>query len=228
MDSPSSAAHFNCEHKAREIPSMRQVPSVFKLQNGLDYKRIGLAIAKSQAPLPEHEIMNKAFTRESDDSPEEPLSIPRSLQLPPGTRNYMTSDGARQMREELDRLVLVETPALARADVLRPENKRQLQQLEQRISYLRECLRTAVPVDGSTQKSDAIRFGASVAVRDRVGAEFTYRIVGIDEIDLNRGYVSWLSPIAKALLNSKVGDRVKFRAPTGEEELQVVRIVYES
>jgi transcription elongation factor GreB len=168
--------------------------------------------------------MNKAFTRETDEEPEEALSVPRSAQLPPGTRNYTTADGVQRMRDELDRLINIESPALAKDDANDAEIKRRIRSTEQRIEFLRECLRSAVPVESSKQVPETVRFGTTVTARDRSGSEFKYRIVGVDEIDLNRGYVSWLSPVAKALLNSKVGDNVTIRTPRGDEELQIITI----
>ncbi|MCX7825223.1 MAG: GreA/GreB family elongation factor [Verrucomicrobiae bacterium] len=74
---------------------------------------------------------------------------------------------------------------------------------------------------------DRVQFGATVTVRDRSGQETRYRIVGVDETDIDRGWVSWLSPVAKALLNARLGERVRFKFPSGEEELEVVGIAYE-
>jgi transcription elongation factor GreB len=73
-----------------------------------------------------------------------------------------------------------------------------------------------------------VRFGATVLVRRSDGEEDNYRIVGVDEIDLDRGWVSWLSPIAKALMNARVGEQVRFKFPSGEEQLEIVRVEYES
>ena len=170
--------------------------------------------------------MNKAFTKESDEEPDEPMAIPRSAQLPPGVKNYMTAGGAQRMREELDRLVQVEAPAAA-ANLGDAEAKRKLQPIEQRIQYLKECLRTAAPVNTKAQDASAVRFGATVTVTDHAKAEFVYRIVGVDEIDLNRGWISWLSPLAKALMNATVGSQIAFRTPKGDEQLRVARIEYE-
>jgi transcription elongation factor GreB len=72
-----------------------------------------------------------------------------------------------------------------------------------------------------------IRFGATVVVREESGGESTYRIVGVDETDFDRGWVSWLSPIAKALMNARLGERVRFKFPSGEEELEIIDISYE-
>ena len=138
----------------------------------------------------------------------------------------MTPDGAQRLREELGRLIQVDRP---RAASMRDESesKRQLQMLDERIRYLEQSLQTAVVVAPPDANEDRVRFGATVTVRERTGGESRYRIVGVDETDLDRGWVSWLSPIAKALLNARVRNRVQFKLPSGEEELEIVSIAYE-
>lgn len=170
--------------------------------------------------------MSKAFTRESDDLPELPARPRPPSPLPPGAKNYLTADGARRLREELDHLVGEDRPRVA-ASQADAEAKGQLQALDQRIAYVSQCLQTAVVVAMPGGPADQVRFGASVTVRDRGGVESRYRIVGLDETDIERGWVSWLSPIAKALFNARVGERVRFRFPSGEEELEIVDIDYE-
>ena len=170
--------------------------------------------------------MSKAFTRESDDLPDRPVPPRSAALLPPGAKNYLTPGGARRLRQELERLVSVERPQLAAA-AADEDAKRQLHALDQRIHHLQQTLHTAV-VTGPPAEADGVaRFGATVAVRDRSGAESTYRIVGVDESDLDRNWVSWLSPIAKALLNARVGQRVRLKLPGGEEELEILRVSYE-
>jgi len=169
--------------------------------------------------------MSKAFTRE-DDAPE-PI-IPRRVAdpLPPGARNYLTPDGARRLRTELDRLVQIERPqALASSNAT--SAREQLQNLDQRIEHLHQSLQSAVVVEPPAGVQGHVRFGATVSVREPSGDESRYRIVGIDEADTDRGWVSWLSPIAKALMNARLGQRVRLRLPSGEEELEVTGIVYE-
>jgi transcription elongation factor GreB len=73
-----------------------------------------------------------------------------------------------------------------------------------------------------------VRFGATVTVRESDGSQTRYRIVGVDETDLERNWVSWLTPIARALINAKLGERVSFKAPRAARELEVVAIEYES
>ena len=170
--------------------------------------------------------MSKAFTRESDDLPELPARPRPPSPLPPGAKNYLTADGARRLREELDHLVGEDRPRVASSQP-GADAKRQLQVLDQRIAYLSQCLQTAVVVAKPGGPTDQVRFGANVTVRDRGGAESHYRIVGLDETDIDRGWVSWLSPIAKALLNARVGERVRFKFPSGEEELEIANIAYE-
>src|SRR6266446_10754155 len=169
--------------------------------------------------------MSKAFTREDDAA--EPI-IPRRVAdpLPPGGRNYLTPDGVRRLQAELDRLVHVERPrAAASSD---PSVAReQLHHLDLRIQHLQQSLQSAVVVKSPADVRGYVRFGASVCVRERTGEESRYRIVGIDEADTERGWVSWLSPIAKALLNARLGQRVRLKLPSGDEELEIISISYE-
>ena len=168
--------------------------------------------------------MSKAFTRESDDAPDLPIT-PRRSSLPPGAKNYLTPEGERQLRDELNRLTQVERPRLASASE-DAEAKRLVQGVDQRIADLQQCLQSAVVVPPPAAGEERVRFGATVTVRERSG-EARYRIVGVDEADFDRGWVSWLSPIAKTLLNARLGQKVRFKFPSGEEELEIVGITYE-
>jgi len=170
--------------------------------------------------------VSKAFTRESDDVPELPALPRQPSPLPPGAKNYLTREGAARFREELNRLIQVDRVQLAASqdDV---EAKQQLQIADQRIDRLQQSLRSAVVVSPPVAPEDRVRFGASVTVREDSGAESRYRIVGVDETDLNRGWISWVSPLAKALLNARLGQRVRFKLPSGEEELEIVGVAYE-
>ena len=168
--------------------------------------------------------MSKAFTREDDDAPEQPAPI-RASALPSGAKNYLTPTGEQRLRAELTILLTTK-----RTDSSLPpetaEAKRRLQLLDQRIAYLQNSLQTAIIVPPPAPPHDTVRFGATVKVRNRRGEELDYRIVGVDETDLDCNEVSWLSPIAKALLNSKLGQKVKFRFPAGEDELEITHISY--
>jgi transcription elongation factor GreB len=171
--------------------------------------------------------MSRAFVRESDE-PRLPELPPLVSPLPPGAKNLMTAGGLERLRAELARLVEEERPPLAAAAANDMETKGKLQVLDQRIRYLEESARTAeiVPPPAPPER-EVVRFGATVTVREPDGAESRYRIVGVDETDLAQNWVSWLTPIARALMNARLGQRVTFKAPRGVRELEVVGIEYE-
>ena len=139
----------------------------------------------------------------------------------------MTPSGARRLREELAQLVQEERPRLAAsAD---GDAAQRLAAADQRIYELEGILQSAevVPLPAEAER-DRVAFGATVTVRETgSGNEEHYRIVGVDEADFDRGEVSWLSPIARALINARLGERVRFRFPSGEEELEIVKVAYE-
>jgi len=169
--------------------------------------------------------MSKAFTRESDDAPE-PRPLPRLVSsLPPGTKNYFTPDGARRLQQELDDLRQKRSTIVARPED--SDTRHNLPALDQRIFQLQQSLQTAVLAPAPAPPWEQVRFGATVTVRDADGVETRYRIVGVDETDLDRDWVSWLSPIARALLNARSGQRVRLKLPAGEEQLEIVGIAYE-
>jgi transcription elongation factor GreB len=170
--------------------------------------------------------MSRAFVRESD-VPQLPDLPPLVSPLPPGARNYLTAGGAQRLRAELARLRETERPRLAAAPADDVDAKRALQLLDQRVRYLQESLRTAEIPAITPGPTDVVRFGAAVTVRETNGAETRYRIVGVDETDVDRNDISWLSPIARALMNAKRGERVQFKAPRGTRELEIVAIEYE-
>jgi len=180
--------------------------------------------------------MSKAFVKETDDEadlPDEPLAIPA------GVKNYMTPQGHRRMQDELRRLLRVERPkvvetvAWAAGNGDRSENgdyiygKRRLREVDRRIRFLSKRLESAQVVDPNQQKKrDQIFFGATVTCVNERGREMTITIVGIDEADLDRGQVSWLSPVARALMKARQGDIVELRAPAGVEQIEVLGIRY--
>ena len=171
--------------------------------------------------------MSRAFVRESD-VPQLPELPPLVSPLPAGAKNYLTPGGASRLRAELERLLGQERPRLAAAPADDIDAKSELQILDQRIRYLQESLRTADVTAVSVGPTDVVRFGTTVTVREPNAGETRYRIVGVDETDLDRNWISWLSPLARALTNARVGDRVKFKAPRGLRELEIVGIEYEA
>jgi transcription elongation factor GreB len=170
--------------------------------------------------------MSKAFTREDDNAPEHSDLPPLTSTLAPGAKNYITPAGAQRLRDELQSLIEKSRPALAEAHD-DPDAKRQLARLDQRIMQLEESLQAAEIVSSPSGPADVVRFGATVRVRESDGTEMEYRIVGVDETDIDRNWVSWMSPIAKALLNGKRGERIRFKFPSGEETLEIIEIRYE-
>ena len=169
--------------------------------------------------------MSKAFTRESDEPFDEPTTAARPNPLPPGVKNYITSDGARQLQADLDHCLRTIRPGLL-SEVASNDQKSRLQRLDQRIRQWQETLATVVVVDPSSQDKTSVRFGATVTVRNRSGESLVYRIVGVNEIDLDKDWVSWISPIARALIGARVGETVRFRFPTGDDLLQILAIDY--
>jgi transcription elongation factor GreB len=170
--------------------------------------------------------MSKAFTREENDGPDIPDLPPLTSTLAPGAKNYITAAGAQKLCDELQQLVEITRPALANSPD-DPDAKQQLARLDQRIIQLEESLQSSEIITPPNGPADIVRFGATVTVRESDGNEASYRIVGVDETDSNRGWVSWVSPIAKALLNSKRGERIRFKLPLGEEALEILDIRYE-
>ncbi|NDD90583.1 transcription elongation factor GreB [bacterium] len=183
--------------------------------------------------------MSKAFTKEdSGVGTPEAEDLDEGTPLPRGAKNYMTPVGAERLRSELKHLLnearpeVVRTVSWAASNGDRSENgdyiygKKRLREIDRRIRFLQRRLDQVEVVDPAQQKGDRVLFGARVTVEDEAGSRKAYRIVGIDEADPANGDVSWISPIAKALLNSRVGDVVSFRSPKGEEELEVLSVSF--
>jgi transcription elongation factor GreB len=186
--------------------------------------------------------MNKAFTREDDaDLDEEPE---RASPLPAGARNYITPGGYARLKAELSRLVdqerpeVVATVAWAASNGDRSENgdyiygKKRLREIDRRIRFLVKRLDGAEIVDPLARRdensADQIFFGATVIVANRGGETRTVSIVGVDEIDASRGYISWVSPMARALIKAREGDSVTLATPGGVEQLEVIEVRYEA
>ena len=184
--------------------------------------------------------MNKAFTREADDA-EDDVPDPAPL-LPAGTKNYMTPGGFARLKAELDHLLgaerpeLVATIAWAAGNGDRSENgdyiygKKRLREVDRRIRFLIKRLDNAEVVDPTArpgaEEEDRVYFGATIDVVNSRGESRTVSIVGVDEIDTARGYISWVSPMARALIKSREGDTVTLQTPGGAEELEIAAVRY--
>ncbi len=185
--------------------------------------------------------MSKAFTKETATEAAEPhTSDPQSK----GFKNYVTPNGLRLLRDELDSLRRVERPkvvdvvAWAAGNGDRSENgdyiygKKRLREIDRRLRFLMKRIESAEVVDPARQKNrDRVFFGATVTYVDADGGlddeESTLRIVGIDEASVARGEVSWISPIARALMKAEEGDVVAIRTPNGAKRIEVMKIAYE-
>ncbi len=183
--------------------------------------------------------MNKAFTKESDfDASLEVSFRPRNV-LSVGVKNYITPAGARRLRQELATLGDVERPRLTaelsrRVDAGRQDeaehraDQHRLHELDEQIRWLSERVAGLEVIDPTQQARDRVRFGATVNVIAADGEERTYTIVGVDEAEPSEGRISWISPLARALLSSREGDEVVARLPRGSAVLEIVSIDYPS
>jgi len=178
--------------------------------------------------------MSKAFTKEDTEAPDEAIEAP---EIPAGGKNYISAAGFARLKAELRELVEVERPevvktvAWAASNGDRSENgdyiygKKRLREIDRRVRFLIKRLENAEVVNCAGRDTDQVFFGATVRVRSAAG-ERTVTILGLDEVDPARGVVSWLSPIAKALIKAREGDTVILRAPSGEERLEILEVTY--
>ena len=182
--------------------------------------------------------MNKAFVRE--DSGDDEDDLPEgAAPLPPGSKNYITPAGYERLRTELMHLIDTERPEVvgivswAASNGDRSENgdylygKKRLREIDRRIRFLTRRIEKAEVVDASLQgDNDQIFFGATVTYANQRGEEKTITIVGMDEVDLDIGHVSWISPIARALIKAREGDTVPLRTPAGVEQIDILEVKY--
>jgi transcription elongation factor GreB len=180
--------------------------------------------------------MSKAFLKDDDAAEEPEVEVPQAA--PAGTRNYISPAGYARLDAERRQLVEVERPEVVRtvswaaSNGDRSENgdyiygKRRLREIDRRVRYLIKRLENAEIVSSTGRDTDQIFFGASVTLRAASGDEREVTIVGMDEVDPARGRVSWISPVARALLKAREGDVVRVATPAGVEELEIVRVEY--
>jgi transcription elongation factor GreB len=179
--------------------------------------------------------MSKAFVKDEAADGEEELAPP---ELPAGVRNYITPAGYQRLRDELAHLVKVERPEVVRvvswaaSNGDRSENgdyiygKKRLREIDRRIRFLTKRLDIAEVVDPAARPAtDQVFFGATVVYRT-AGEKRKITIVGIDEVDAANGRVSWISPIARALLKAREGDVVQLKTPVGVEALELLAVSY--
>lgn len=186
--------------------------------------------------------MNKAFTRESDhEDANDDLNNQSTMHLPPGTKNYITPQGYKRLQAELLDLIDKQRPEVVQAvswaakNGDRSENgdyiygKKRLREIDKRIRFLTKRLETSQVVDPTMHiGATKIFFGARVRYINTDGNETVVTIVGVDEIDVTRNYISWRSPIAQALLKANVGDQVSVVTPNGIEQIDILDVVYEA
>ena len=182
--------------------------------------------------------MNKAFIKESDDDDDDEPQ--RADSFPSNVKNYVTPDGFAQLQNELRHLLsnerpkIVETVRWAAGNGDRSENgdyiygKKRLREIDRRVRYLTKRLESAVVIDPKLQQNlTKVFFGATVTYRQQDQVEKTMKLVGVDEADLAIGKISWLSPVAKALLKAQVGDVITISLPAGKETYEIMAIKYE-
>ncbi len=185
--------------------------------------------------------MSKAWINEnqmeSDLDQQEEIPEP---QIPKGQKNYITRQGFKRLQEEVQHLLnkvrpeITATVAWAASNGDRSENadylygKKKLREIDRRVRFLTKRLEVAEVVDPKENACDRVYFGSTVDLRDEEGQIKTYTIVGVDEIDLDKGRISWVSPLARAILKAQAGDIISFKSPKGIREMEILDIRYES
>jgi transcription elongation factor GreB len=180
-------------------------------------------------------LMSKAFVKEEGDTPDDEAA--HEPKLPSTGKNYITPAGYARLEAELRKLVEVERPEVVKTVAWaaslgdRSENadyiygKRRLREIDRRVRFLIKRLESAEVVHSSGRDTDQVFFGATVRIKGRDDVK-ELTIVGVDEVDPAHGRVSWVSPIAKALLKAREGDVVTLRSPAGEEQLEILEVTY--
>jgi len=179
--------------------------------------------------------MSKAFVKEEGDAPDDEAA--HEPKLPSTGKNYISPAGYARLEAELRKLVEVERPEVVKTVAWaaslgdRSENadyiygKRRLREIDRRVRFLIKRLESAEVVHSSGRDTDQVFFGATVRIKGRDG-EKELTIVGVDEVDPTHGRISWVSPVAKALIKAREGDVVSLRTPGGEEQLEILEVTY--
>ena len=187
--------------------------------------------------------MSKAFTKETDQDDDDEIEAGMSP-IPAGSKNYITPGGHKRLKDEFDYLLKKERPAVTSAvswaakNGDRSENadyqygKKRLREIDKRLRFLTKRLDNAEVVDPETPRdretAERVFFGATVTYENERGEAKTVTIVGIDELNLKRNYITWISPLARALMKARVGDEVVLNAPGGREALAILAVRYEA
>jgi len=173
--------------------------------------------------------------RESEDDDEAPVAEP----APPPAKNYITPAGYARLKAELKALVEAERPEVVRTvswaakNGDRSENgdylygKKRLREIDRRVRFLIKRLEAAEVVDAAGRDSDQVFFGSTIKIANQKGEQRTLSIVGVDETDTSKGRISWISPVAKALIKAREGDKVLLKTPGGVEELEILEVRYD-
>lgn len=162
--------------------------------------------------------MSRAFVKEPDGDAEPP-DPPERVHSP--HPNYVTSEGLRQLHRRGADLLAERAPLAGSGD---PDARRRLRLIDRDLRYVEERIRRAIPVSAADHPEGEVGFGSVVEVETPEGRRLTFAIVGEDEADVSQGRISWVSPLAEALMEARAGDTVAWRRPTGEVELTIVSI----
>ncbi len=180
--------------------------------------------------------MSKAFTKEDVDLEDDDDDI-APAQVFQG-KNYITPVGYKALQDEYKELKFKERPEVCRVVQWAAENgdrsenadyqygKKRLREIDRRLRFLLKRIQSAEVIDPAVITADSVMFGATVTILTEEGIEKTYSIVGVDEVDIDNGKISWVSPIASALMKAKEGDVIQFRSPKGLQEIEVVTVTY--
>ena len=187
--------------------------------------------------------MSKAFTEETDQDDDDD-AFAAALAIPAGSKNYITPDGHKRLNAELLHLLDHERPQMtavvswAAKNGDRSENgdylygKKRLREIDRRIRFLNKRIDNAEVIDPTAPReaeaAERVFFGATVTYAEPDGNEKTISVVGLDELNLARNYITWISPLARTLLKAREGDTVLLRAPSGNIELEVIAVAYKA
>ncbi len=216
------------------IPASRTTCQALKLQSFRAF-----LFLESRILLCTVRPMSKAFTKEPEGQQDDDDDLPQATPVPPGSKNYMTPTGYATLKAELLQLIDVERPKVvdivhwAASNGDRSENgdylygKKRLREIDRRIRFLTKRLEQAQVVDPSVHYgSDQVFFGATVTYVDDEDTQRTITILGVDEAQAHQGQVSWVAPVARALLKARVGDAVALPTPAGVRTLEVLEVHY--